>query len=247
MNRGSMPLLQVEGMTKAFGAVRAVNQVSLDLSAGDVLGIIGPNGSGKSTLINTLSGVLRPDSGRVLLNGLDVTNWSIQRRARAGLVRTFQNLRLNDELTVRDNLAAGLERSGGLSGRERSRRVDSMLEELGMLRDARSLARGMSLGQRRRLELGRALISEPSVVLLDEPAAGLDQQERTEFIATIQRHITRLGGAAVVVEHDMSLLRQLCPASIVMQTGEVIFRGLTSEALLDDRVVASYLGGSSDA
>lgn len=231
------PALQVRDLTKAFGSNQVLRGVSLDLVPGEALGVIGPNGCGKSTLINCMSGVLRPNGGRVQYTGMDVTGWSVARRARRGLVRTYQNLALFEHLTVLENVLA---RDGATT--EAAMRT---IGDLGLTDVRHTSVNALSYGHQRRTELGRALVVPPTVLLLDEPAAGLDTQERLRLTATLRARSAE-GMSIALVDHDMSLIAAVCSRVIVLHRGEVIFDGAPHAALEDARVVDVYLGSPLD-
>jgi ABC-type branched-subunit amino acid transport system ATPase component/branched-subunit amino acid ABC-type transport system permease component len=246
--------LEVVDISVNFGGVRALSHVSLAAPVGQVTGLIGPNGAGKTTLFNCCSGLIHPSAGRVRLNGQDITSLSRPHRAQLGLGRTFQRTELFDSLTVRENIAVG--REAGLAGSSPVRQLaskrgdDSTIREA--VEDAMSLvgveqladqqAGLLTTGQRRLVELARVLAGSFSVVMLDEPSAGLDSDE-TARLGEILRHIVdRRGVGILVVEHDLSLVRQICERIYVLEFGQLIFDGTPSEMLASDVVRIAYLG-----
>ncbi|WP_431901022.1 ABC transporter ATP-binding protein [Nonomuraea sp. bgisy101] len=245
--------LAVEGVCVAFGGVRALSEVSFAVPEGQVCGVIGPNGAGKTTLFDVVSGLRRPQSGRVLVSGTDVTGVSAVRRARAGLRRTFQRTQVFGRLTVADNVLAAMEWRGGgggvladlagLPGRRRleaarRERVEEVLDLCGLpaLRDAYAAA--LPVGQRRLVELARALADRPSVLLLDEPTSGLDADQT----ARLREVIAALDTTVLLVEHDMGFVMDTCDHLVVLDLGKVIATGPPSSIRADPVVRAAYLG-----
>ncbi len=256
------PALELAGLRKSFGGVTAVNDVSLTLEPGAVLGLIGPNGAGKTSLFDLVSGFTRPDAGRVVLFGQDVTDLGPDQRAALGLLRSFQDARLFPALTVAENLAVALDRqlptrSAAMAalhlpnvsrGEARvQRRVDRLIETfaLGGLRD--KFVRELSTGQRRLVDMACVLAAEPKVLLLDEPSSGIAQREAEELGPLLRRIGQEAGCSMLVIEHDMPLLLSVAPQLIALEQGAVIASGPAQEVLEHPRVVASYLGTSEEA
>ena len=244
---GDRPVLRTEGLAKHFGGVEALSNVSVEVAAGRVLGLIGPNGAGKTTLVNCISGVLPPSAGRVYLGGADITRWPRHRRARAGLSRTYQNLRLFAELTVAENVEAGLVARGrvGLAGR--SARVRRALEIQGLDHLQRATVSSLSYGLQRRVEIARSLIGRPRVLLLDEPTAGLDRDETRalrDFLGAAQRE----GGfAIVIIAHDVSLIMDLSDRVAVLHEGRLMFQGTPTEVAQEPAVLEAYFSAPTGA
>ncbi len=249
------PLLAVRGITRRFGGIIAVDNVSLALQPGEILGVIGPNGSGKTTLLNALSGISVAQTGRVFLAGRDVTALAPHAVARSGLARTFESSQLADNLAVVDNVAAARAVAAGVSWRTILRRGDAdaafhraraqamtCLETVGLAPHATDLARTLSLGQKRRLEVARALALNPLVVALDEPAAGLETEDR-EHLACVLRDLAGRGLGIIVVEHDVAFLRTIATRLACLDAGRLIAMGAPEQVIADPRVVAAYLGG----
>jgi branched-chain amino acid transport system ATP-binding protein len=231
-------VLSVHDLQKRFGGVTALDGVSLELGERELLGLIGPNGSGKTTLVNCLSGVHIPDAGQVLYGGENITRWSRVRRARAGLGRTFQNLRLFQELTVAENV-----QSGGFTGRSAGGPpTRELLQAFGLGAVERSVATHLSYGMQRRVELARAVAGRPAVLLLDEPAAGLSEAERDDLRTRVLRIRDDLGCALIVIDHDMPFMLGLCDRLMVLHEGKVIYSGAPAAAIDDSLVVEAYLG-----
>ena len=245
-------MLALRGIEKRFGALAALVEIDLEVEAGEVLGIIGPNGSGKTTLLNAVTGVYAPSAGRISFQSTDITGWKGHRIARLGIARTFQNIRLFPTMTVFQNVWAAQHSrvSGGLLGLLRSRptrtcgntrRVEEVLEQVGLLQDREVLARHLPLPARRRLEVARALSVDARLVLLDEPAGGMTPAE-TADMARLIREIVAPGRTCVVIEHKMALIAGVCTRLCVLDFGRKIAEGLPEVVLADAKVREVYLG-----
>ena len=234
-----MASLEVNGVTVAFGGNRALDGVGLTAEPGRVTGLIGPNGAGKSTLFDVVCGLRRPSSGRVLLDGRDVTRMGPARRARHGLARTFQRLELFGRLSVRDNLLVAAEL--GPERRRASQVAAELLPRLSLTELAGAAADALPTGLGRLVEVGRALALRPKFLLLDEPAAGQDVEE-TERFAALLRALAAEGTAVVLVEHDMSLVMGVCDEVYVLDLGKIISVGPPDVIRRDETVLAAYLG-----
>jgi ABC-type branched-subunit amino acid transport system ATPase component len=246
--------LQVHDVVRAFGGVRAVDGASLEVEAGSITGLIGPNGAGKSTLFNCISGFLRPQSGRVLLDGKRIDRRTPHRIAQAGLVRTFQTPRALTRMTVRENVMLAARRHSGerLAGslgpgarrreREVRARAAELLELVRLDEHAGALAGTLSGGQRKLLELVRALMAEPRILLLDEPMAGVSPTLRVELLEHILALRERDGITLLIVEHDLDFVMRASDRVIVMNDGRVITQGSPNDVRTDERVVDAYLG-----
>ncbi|MGZ4290209.1 MAG: ABC transporter ATP-binding protein [Gaiellaceae bacterium] len=247
-------LLEVREVVRAFDGVRAVDGATLDVEAGSITGLIGPNGAGKSTLFNCVSGFLRPESGTVRLEGKRIDKSAAHRIARAGLVRTFQTPRALTRMTVLENVMLAAPRNGGErlggalapSARRRDREVhDRSVELLELVRleaHAGALAGTLSGGQRKLLDLVRALMVEPRILLLDEPMAGVSPTLRVELLEHILALRDRDGVTLLIVEHDLDFVMRASDRVIVMNDGQVIAQGSPDEVRADERVVDAYLG-----
>ena len=247
-------LLEVRDVVRAFGGVRAVDGATLDVEASSITGLIGPNGAGKSTLFNCVSGFLRPESGTVRLEGKRIDKSAPHRIARAGLVRTFQTPRALTRMTVLENVMLAAPRNGGErlggalapSARRREREVrDRSVELLELVRleaHAHALAGTLSGGQRKLLDLVRALMVEPRILLLDEPMAGVSPTLRVELLEHILALRDRDGVTLLIVEHDLDFVMRASDRVIVMNDGQVIAQGSPDEVRADERVVDAYLG-----
>jgi ABC-type branched-subunit amino acid transport system ATPase component len=238
-----MSLLRADGLTKHFGGVAAVENLSFEVNEGEILGLIGPNGSGKTTALNMLSGFLAPDAGRVWLGDADVTRASPATLARRGLLRMFQATRVFPRITALDNLiTAGLAR--GLGERESATRADALVEEL-TLAPVKYLDAGqLSGGQRKLLEFGMCFIEPPRVALLDEPFAAVHPVMR-ETMARFIRSRNERGHTFLLVSHDMPIVVELCHRAVCMNAGRLIAAGATREVLSHPAVIEAYLGSTA--
>ena len=248
-----MSVLELSGVSKRFGGLQALSEVSLQVSSGEVLGLIGPNGAGKSTLVSCITGVLRIDGGTIRYQDGDIQRLPPHRRARRGIARTFQKVRLADQLTVYENVAAGLAsrwfaRASGwcsvfrpLSGLSVAQAVNRTLERVSLVDVSGAVVKSLPFGQRHFVEIARAIVSEPSLLLLDEPATGLTEAER-ERLAVLVKDIAAQGCAQILIEHDLELVGRLCHRVTVINQGHHIFTGTPQAAQTEPEVVRAYLG-----
>lgn len=234
-------LLEVRGLRVYFGGIHAVDDVDLVLRKGEILGLIGPNGAGKTTLVNALSGFQKPSAGSVRLDGTDVTGWSPHRLARRGLARTFQSVRLFPDLTVLENVELG---GVGVGMRRPAARIwaRDLLERLKLDDKASIYATGLPHGLERRLGIVRVLAAKPAYLLLDEPAAGLNEQESDELVAALSLIRDDFSCALMVIEHDMRVIMRLCERIQVLDHGKTISVGTPAEVRSDPAVLTAYLG-----
>lgn len=249
-------LIEAIGLSKHFGGLRAVEDYHLTLRGGEILGIIGPNGAGKSTVFNTLTGYIHPDSGSISFLGKDITRARPHRIARAGMGRTFQNIRLFSSMSILDNVVSArqLGRNAGFLATSFS--APSFRKKEAELRDealkilalfdlagkARSPATSLSYGEQRKLEIVRALALHPRVLLLDEPVAGMNQGEKDEMLALIRRIRDEYSLAIIIIEHNMPVVMNLCERIQVLNYGHLIAEGKPEEIRNNGLVIESYLG-----
>ncbi len=242
-----MGVLEARDVSVRFGGHMAVMEVDVDVEAGRITGLIGPNGAGKTTLFNVMTGLQAPVSGKVLLNGIDVTGFAPHERAQRGMARTFQRIELFGSLTARENLqvAAEIKRNFGGTQQPVSERIDQAVELVGLRPFIDTRADVLTTGQARLVELARALVTRPKVVLLDEPASGLDADE-TESFASLLQQLVREGMAILLVEHDIQLVMKVCHRIFVLDLGRVIASGTGEEVRHDQAVIDAYLGTPVD-
>ncbi|MEV7726093.1 ABC transporter ATP-binding protein [Streptomyces sp. NPDC087917] len=250
-------VVRASGVGVRFGGVRALSGVGLGIRAGEVCGLIGPNGAGKTTLFDVLSGIRRPDEGRLFLDGADITRRSPVWRARHGMRRTFQRQQLFGQLTVADNVLVAQEWRGGGGGlaadllaapgrraRERTRRERAarVLADCGVGALGASYAGGLPVGRSRMVELTRAVADPPRVLLLDEPASGMSAPEREQLARVVRRLAHEEGCAVLLVEHNVAFVMDLCARVVVLDLGTVLAEGTPAEVRADPLVREAYLG-----
>ncbi len=237
-------VLQIEGLSKSFAGLKAVDQVSFSLKTGQILGLIGPNGSGKTTLINVVTGLLPATSGRIRVDDVETTKKPPHRVARAGIARTFQTIRLFDQLTVLENVEVAAV-SMGRSRRHAVTIAHELLAEMGLDRWSASLASELPFGHQRKLEIARALAMKPKFLLLDEPAAGLNEEESDQLLDLLRTIPERKHVGMLVVDHDMRLIMSLCQRLHVLNYGKTIVEGTPEEVRCNAEVVTAYLGSTA--
>ena len=254
-----MALLEVKQLTKHFGGLTAVGDVTLELNEGELVGLIGPNGAGKTTLFNLLTGVYEPSEGTITLDGHLLNGKQPYKIASLGLGRTFQNIRLFKDLTVLDNVliafsnhhkkhvfASFLRLPAFYKNEEalKAKAID-LLKIFDLDRDADTLAKNLAYGQQRRLEIVRALATEPKILFLDEPAAGMNPQETAELTELIRRIKDEFKITIMLIEHDMNLVMDVTERIYVLEYGRLIAHGTPSEIKTNKRVIEAYLGGEA--
>ena len=251
-----MSILEVKNLGISFGGLKAVDDFSVTIEKNDLYGLIGPNGAGKTTVFNLLTGVYKPDNGFIKLDGKNITGRSCVDINKEGIARTFQNIRLFSELTVLDNVKAGLHNHhpySTLEGilrlpryrsmeKEMDKKAMELLEVFGLVNHADVTASNLPYGMQRKLEIARAMATEPKLLLLDEPAAGMNPNETAELMETIRLVRDRFDMTILLIEHDMKLVAGICEKLTVLNFGRILRQGETSEVLHDPEVVKAYLG-----
>lgn len=251
-----MSLLEVRNLTISFGGLRAVDNFELNIKKGQLYGLIGPNGAGKTTVFNLLTGVYKPNEGIVKLDGKDVTGLKTIDINRAGIARTFQNIRLFKDLSVLDNVKVGLHntyhyttfeglfRLPGYFKTEKimNEKAMELLEVFGLQEEADYLASNLPYGKQRKLEIARALATDPKLLLLDEPAAGMNPNETGELMDTIRFVRDKFDMTVLLIEHDMKLVSGICEELTVLNFGRILTQGKTADVLNDPQVITAYLG-----
>lgn len=237
-------MLKVQNLSKHFAGLKAVNQVSFQLETGEILGLIGPNGSGKTTLINVITGLLPATGGHVFVDEVDTTRIPPHQVAKAGLARTFQTIRLFKELSVIENVEVAAVSMGQTRAQAR-RQAGELLGEIEMEAWAERLAGELPYGSQRKLEIARALALQPKFLLLDEPAAGLNEEESDRMLALLKEIPEHRRVGVLIVDHDMRLIMRLCDRLHVLNYGNTIAEGTPAEVRANPAVVSAYLGGSA--
>ncbi len=248
-------ILKIEDVTQKFGGLTALSHIRIDIHPGEILGVIGPNGAGKTTLFNLITGIYRPSEGRILLNGKDITGKKPYQIAELGISRTFQNIRLFRKMTVQDNVMAGLHirtksnlidavfKTGRRKREEKEgeEKAVQILRFMGLDSLRFHLAESLPYGAQRKLEIARALATGPQLLLLDEPAAGMNEQETAELMRII-RKLRDDGYTILLIEHDMKFVMNICHRIYVLDYGVQIAEGVPEEIKTNERVIEAYLG-----
>ena len=253
-----MPMLEVKNLGISFGGLRAVDDFNLSIEKGELYGLIGPNGAGKTTVFNMLTGVYKPTDGKILLDGEDVTGKKTIELNKEGIARTFQNIRLFSDLSVLDNVKVALHNQkeftySALTGilrlprfyrleKEMDERAMELLEVFGLDKEAGYKASNLPYGKQRELEIARAMATNPKLLLLDEPAAGMNPNETHCLMNTIRFVRDKFNMTILLIEHDMKLVSGICERLTVLNFGQVLANGDTEEVLKDPKVITAYLG-----
>ena len=251
-----MNMLDVSNLSISFGGLKAVSEFNLTIKKGQLYGLIGPNGAGKTTIFNMLTGVYKPDTGSIILDGVNLTKLSTIEANHAGIARTFQNIRLFKELTVIDNVKVGLHNHHKYSTfegifrlpkyfkveKEIEEKALELLKVMGLENERDVTAANLPYGKQRKLEIARALATDPKLLLLDEPAAGMNPNETAELMDTIRFVRENFDMTILLIEHDMKLVSGICEEVTVLNFGQVLAQGNTSEVLNDPTVITAYLG-----
>lgn len=248
-------VLQVNNVTQRFGGLVALSDVSMEVSEGEIIGIIGPNGAGKTTLFNVITGMYCPTEGKVFMLGKDVTGWKPHEITRAGFSRTFQNIRLFPKMTVLDNVLVGMHTNtkAGLPSvlfntkakreeeRQMEERAEELLKLLGLFEVRYEMSTSLPYGDQRKLEIARALATQPKLLLLDEPAAGMNEQETGELLEIVAK-LKKMNYTVLLIEHDMKFVMNICERIYVLDNGALIADGVPEKIRASQAVIEAYLG-----
>ncbi len=251
-----MAMLEVKGLGISFGGLRAVDNLNMTIEKGELYGLIGPNGAGKTTAFNMLTGVYKPTDGQIILDGKDITGKKTIDINKMGIARTFQNIRLFKQLSVLDNVKVGLHNEYKYSTvsailrlppyfkseKAMNEKAEELLSVFGLENQMYTLASNLPYGQQRKLEIARALATNPKLLLLDEPAAGMNPNETQGLMETVKLVREKFGMTVLLIEHDMRLVSGICERLTVLNFGKVLAEGETGKVLNDPNVIAAYIG-----
>lgn len=251
--------LKVSNLTQRFGGLVALDNVSMEVSFGEIVGVIGPNGAGKTTLFNVITGVYQPTSGEIFLNGKKINGLKPHVITRLGFARTFQNIRLFKKMTVLENVQVGMccrsktnlfdmifqTKKKRVEFANHIKRAEEILEIMGLADKKYDMPGGLPYGEQRRLEIGRAMATDSKILLLDEPAAGMNEQETNELLQTVKK-LRDMGYTIILIEHDMKFVMNICDRIYVLNHGELIATGTPSEIKGNALVIEAYLGKEED-
>ena len=256
-----MSMLKVDSVTMQFGGVTAIDNLSFEVEKGTIYGLIGPNGAGKTTIFNIITGNLKPTEGKIYLEGEDITGTKPNKVVYKGVARTFQNIRLFKSMTVLDNILIGFDAKAKYTYFEAILRLpryykyekiikeeaQKLLEIFGLTQYANNFATELSYGMQRKVEIARALATNPKLLLLDEPAAGMNPKETDELADIIFKVKDEFNLTVLLIEHDMKFVNKMCEKLTVLDYGEKIFEGKPADAIVNEKVIAAYLGDFSNA
>jgi len=257
----STPILKVDNVTMQFGGVTAIDSLSFELNRGQIYGLIGPNGAGKTTIFNIITGNLHPTKGKVFLEGEDITGTKPNKVVYKGIARTFQNIRLFKSMTVLDNILIGFDAGAKYSyfeailrfprffkyEKEIKERAYKIMEIFGLEDFALNSATALSYGNQRKVEIARALATNPKLLLLDEPAAGMNPNETADLSNIIHKIKKEFDLSILLIEHDMKFVNAMCDKLTVLDYGEKIFEGKPADAIVNEKVISAYLGDFTHA
>lgn len=249
----------VENLTQKFGGLTALNHVNMEVNLGEIVGVIGPNGAGKTTLFNVITGVYKATEGSVYLNGKKINGLKPHQITRLGFARTFQNIRLFGKMTVLENVQMGMccrakaslfddilnTKKKTAERKAQEARAEELLEIMALADKKYEAPKSLPYGEQRRLEIARAMATEPNILLLDEPAAGMNEQETSELLTTVQR-LRKMGYTIILIEHDMKFVMNVCDRIYVLNHGELIATGTPEEIQKNEAVIEAYLGKEED-